>query len=82
MMQKELPKNGDMDDEELQDLVRNLRLKFRSLTPLSWQMQRISMRRSMRSINPNLWRRRRRFVCAFSESLRLDGIVRAKARTK
>ena len=53
-MQKELPKNGDMDDEELQDLVRNLRLKFRSLTSFSWLMQRISMRRSMRSINPNL----------------------------
>jgi hypothetical protein len=31
-MQKELPKNDEMDDEELQDLVRNLFLKFRTLT--------------------------------------------------
>lgn len=31
-MQKELPKNDEMDDEELQDLVRNLVLKFRTLT--------------------------------------------------
>ncbi len=31
-MQKELPKNDEMDDEELQDLVRNLCLKFRTLT--------------------------------------------------
>ena len=30
-MQKELPKNGEMDDEELQDLVRDLCLKFESL---------------------------------------------------
>ena len=31
-MQKELPKNDEMDDEELQDLVCNLYLKFRTLT--------------------------------------------------
>ena len=31
-MQKELPKNGEMDDEELQDIVRNQCLEFRSLT--------------------------------------------------
>ena len=31
-MQKELPKNDEMDDEELQDLVRNLFLKCRTLT--------------------------------------------------
>lgn len=30
-MQKELPKNDEMDDEELQDLVRNLFLKLRTL---------------------------------------------------
>jgi len=31
-MQKELPKNDEMDDDELQDLVRNLRQKFGSAT--------------------------------------------------
>ena len=31
-MQKELPKNDAMDDEELQDLVRNLFLTFGTLT--------------------------------------------------
>lgn len=30
-MQKELPKNDEMDDEELQVLVRNLFLKLRTL---------------------------------------------------
>lgn len=31
-MQKELPKNDEMDDEELQDLVRNLYLNIMTLT--------------------------------------------------
>jgi hypothetical protein len=31
-MQKELPKNDEMDDEELQDLVGHLILTFRTLT--------------------------------------------------
>ena len=54
-MQKELPKNDEMDDEELQDLVRNLFLKLRTLIYserlYSLLMQRISMRRNTRSIN-------------------------------
>jgi len=69
-MQKELPKNDVMDDEELQDLVRNLFLKFRTLSHSghlsSLLMRRISMRRSTRLINPSSRSTQRRSaLCIF-----------------